>query len=67
MRYLDEKPAIKYKRQLWPLINTSEVHLDNVAPADETSKSHAVQHLVLHLVLILSGRIAPRHSLEPPV
>ena len=38
LRHSDGKPVVKYKRRLWPLIKGGEVHLDNIAPADETKK-----------------------------
>ena len=39
LRHANGKPVVKYKRRLWPLIKGGEVHLDNIALADETKKA----------------------------
>ena len=35
LRYLEGKPVVKYKRQFWPLVNGSEVYLDDIVPAND--------------------------------
>ncbi|MDE0101461.1 MAG: AAA family ATPase, partial [Bryobacterales bacterium] len=35
LRNFDGKPAVKYKKKLWPLINDGQVYLDDVPPADD--------------------------------
>jgi hypothetical protein len=41
VRHLGGKFVVRYKRQFWPLINGGEVHLDDVAPADEVQMADA--------------------------
>ncbi|QQS13791.1 MAG: UvrD-helicase domain-containing protein [Rhodospirillales bacterium] len=33
LRELNGRPAVKYRKQLWPLVNDGEVHLDATAPS----------------------------------
>lgn len=39
LRELNGRPAVTYKRQLWPLVNGGEVHLDSVAPTEDAEKT----------------------------
>ncbi len=39
LRQLNGKPAVTYKKQLWPLINGGEVHLDKIAPTGNAGKT----------------------------
>lgn len=41
LRHLDGKPVVKYKKQFRPLINGSEVYLDDTAPADDAQAAEA--------------------------
>ena len=42
LRHVDGKPVVKYRKQLWPLINGRQVHLDNVPPLDEVQMQAAI-------------------------
>lgn len=57
LRYLDGRPMVKYKRQLWPLINGSEVYLDNISPPDTVGTAETAT---------ASNDPAPEFQVVPP-